>query len=156
VLIVGGNPLYFRGRRVAVRLTAGILAILSLFGCGLSPNNSEIERALSHGDPLIGKIYEIRNIRRINGYERPEGYVVEVSAELQILEKPTDYFARLSTADQTGAGALAAVGMATAGLGKWGLMTAATISASKKGDVIPFSGTITMIKSEQGWILRPD
>ena len=38
---------------------------------------------------------------------------------------------------------------------EWGLVTAATISAAKKGDIVPISGTITMIKSEQGWIARP-
>lgn len=133
-----------------------LLAILFLSGCGFAPSDSEVERALTRGDPLIGKVYLIRNVHRINGYERPEGYVVEFGAEIYLLEQPAEYFGRLAKGDQTGIGVLAAVGLATGGLAKWGLVTAAAISAAEKGDVVSFSGSVTMIKSEQGWILRPE
>lgn len=139
-----------------VRWSIVLLTILLLSGCGFSPSDSEVERALTQGDPLIGKVYLIRNIRRINGYERPEGYVIEYGADVQMLTDPVKYFGSLSKADQSGIGALVALGQATDGLARWGLLTAAAISAAKKGDVIPFSGTLTMIKSERGWILRPD
>lgn len=134
------------------------IALLAFFlsGCAFSPSNSEIERALTRDDPLIDKVYQIRNIRRINGYERPEGYVVEFSAEISILANTSEYFGSLAKGDQTGAGAIAAFALAGGGLAKWGLLTAAAISAGKKGDVVPITGTITMIKSEQGWIARPD
>jgi hypothetical protein len=115
-----------------------------------------VERALAWGDPLIGKVYLIRNINRINGYERPEGYVVEFGAEIYLLEKPTEYFGRLAKEDQSGIGAITAAGLAAGGLAKWGLVTAAAIAAGTKGDVVPFSGSVTLIKSEQGWILRPE
>lgn len=133
-----------------------LLGALLLSACGLSPSNSDVARALTQGDPLIGKVYQITNIRRSNGYERPDGYVVQFAAEIQVLENPADYFGGLTKRDQTGMGALAAVGLATGGLAKWGLATAANLSATKNGDVIPFSGTVILIKSEQGWILRPE
>jgi len=129
-----------------------ILVMLFLSGCGSSPSNSDLERALTQNDPLIGKVYQIRNVRRTNGYERPNGYVVEFTAEIYVLESPTDYLASLAQGDNAGMGALAAISVATAGVVKWGLVTAASLSASKKGDVIPFTGAITMIKSQQGWI----
>lgn len=133
-----------------------ILAILFLSGCGLSPSNSELERALTHNDSLIGKVYEIRNVRRVNGYERPDGYVVEFKAEIYLLESPADYLDRLTRSGNAGIGALAAISLATSGVAKWGVVTATSLAAGKKGDVIPFSGTITMIKSERGWIQRPE
>lgn len=133
-----------------------LVAILLHSGCGFAPSNSEVERALIRGDPLIDKVYLIRNVRRTNGYERPEGYVVEFGAEIHLLEPPAEYFGRLAKQGQSGIGVLTALGLATGGLAKWGLATAAAISAAKNGDVIPFTGSITMIKSEQGWILRPE
>lgn len=145
-----------RDRCNFARWSIVLLATLLLSGCGFAPSDSEVERALARDDPLIGKVYLIRNIRRINGYERAEGYVVEFGAEIHLLEKPTEYFGRLAKEDQTGIGVLAALGLATGGLAKWGLVTAAAISAAEKGDVVPFSGSVTMIKSEQGWILRPE
>ncbi|MFI4939586.1 MAG: hypothetical protein ACHP7O_04475 [Burkholderiales bacterium] len=145
-----------RDRYSIVRWSIVLLAILLLSACGFSPSDSEIDRALTLGDPLIGKIYMVRNIHRINGYERPDGYVVEFSAEIYILERPAEYFSRLAKGDQTGIGALTAFGLAAGGLAKWGLVTAGAISAATQDDIVPFSGTITMIKSEQGWILRPD
>lgn len=146
--------LFSMRNRVARWSLAGFAAF-ALSGCGNTPSDSELASALTRGDLLIGKVYEIRNIRRLNGYERPEGYVIEFSADIQILETPEDYFGRLSRADQSGAGVVAAIGLAAGGLAKWGLTTAALISASKKGDVVPVSGTTTMIKSERGWIARP-
>lgn len=145
-----------RDRYYFARWTIVLLSSFLLFGCGFSPSDSEVAQALNRGDPLIGKVYLIRNIHRINGYERPEGYVIEYSAEINLLENPAEYFGRLAKEDQTGIGALTAFGQATGGLARWGLVTGAAISAAKKGDVVPFSGTITMIKSERGWILRPD
>jgi hypothetical protein len=139
------------------RLGIVFLAIfLLLSGCGFSPSDSEVEQALVRGDPLVGKIYLIRNIHRINGYERSGGYVIEFSAEIYVLEKPAEYFGRLAKEDQTGLGVLTVAGLATGGLAKWGLVTAAAISTATKGDVVPFSGTITMIKSERGWIMMPE
>ena len=145
-----------RDRCDFARWGAVLLAIILLSGCGFTPSDSDVERALGRGDPLVGKIYLIRNIHRVNGYERPEGYVVEFGAEIHVLEKPTEYFGRLAKEDQTGVGALTALGLATGGLAKWGLVTTAAISTAKKGDVVPFSGSVTMIKSENGWILRPE
>ncbi len=133
-----------------------LLAFLLLSGCGSAPSGSEVERALAQGDPLIGKVYLIRNINRINGYERPDGYVVEFGAEIHLLEKPTEYFGRLAKEDKTGIGVLTAMGLAAGGLAKWGLRTAAAISAAEKGEVVPFLGSVTMIRSERGWILRPE
>lgn len=101
-------------------------------------------------------MYTIRNVRRINGYERADGYVVEFSAEIHLLKNPADYFGSLANVGRSGTGLLAAVGLASAGLAKWGVVTAAAISAAQKGDAVPFSGSVTLIKSEQGWILRPD
>lgn len=145
-------------RRCFLAFLWSIGAVISvlLIACGTSPSATEVERALTYGDPLIGTVYEVRNIRRLNGYERPEGYVVEVSAEIHILENPAEYFVRLSTADQTGRGALTALGLASGGLAKWGPVLAVTISTSRKGDVFQYSGAMTMIKSEQGWIKRPN
>jgi hypothetical protein len=114
-----------------------------------------LERALVGGDALIDKVYQIRNIHRNNGYEQSDGYVVEFAAEIQVLEKPAEYFARLAKSDQSGVGAIAALGLAAGGLSKWGLVTASTLAAANKGDIIPFSGSVMMIRSEQGWILRP-
>lgn len=132
-----------------------LFVIFLLTGCGLSPSDSELERALVQNDPLIGKVYQVRNIHRNNGYERSNVYVVEFAAEIHVLENPTEYLGRLAQADRVGVGAFAAFGLAAGGLSKWGLVTAAALSAAKKGDVVPFSGSVTMIKSEQGWILRP-
>lgn len=151
---MGGDQL--RDPYHVARWVKAFLAILLLSGCGFSPSESEIERALTRGDPLIGKVYQIRNIHRSNGYERSNGYVVEFEAEIHILENPTEYLGHLAKSDQTGVGAVAALGLATVGLTKWGLITAAALSTAKKGDVVPFSGSVIMIKSEQGWILRPD
>ena len=146
----------WQDRDYVIRRGIALLAFFLLSGCGSSPSNSELERALTRDDPLIDKVYQIRNIRRINGYERPEGYVVEFSAEISILANTAEYFGSLAQGDQTGAGAIAVFSLAGGGLAKWGLVTAAAISAAKKGDIVPISGTITMIKSEQGWIVRPD
>lgn len=142
------------GRIAGVGLILSIVLVLS--GCSLSPSNADLEQALVGNDPLVGKIYSIRNVRRVNGYEQSQGYVIEYTAEIYILESPTEYFGHLAKSDSTGVGAFAAFGLATAGLAKWGALTAAAIAAGKKGDVLPFSGTVTMIKSERGWILQPD
>jgi hypothetical protein len=132
----------------------GWIAIV-LAGCGLTPSDAEVERALTKGDALIGKAYQIANLRRLNGYQRNDGYVVEFSAEIHVLENPKEYLSRRSQNDKTGIGALAAIGLATEGLAKWGLVTSAELVASKKGDIIPFSGAMLLIKSEQGWIRTP-
>lgn len=126
-----------------------------LAGCGSSPSDAELGRALVRNDPLIGKVYQISNIHRSNGYEQSEGYIMEFVAEIHVLENPAEYLGRLAKADQGGAGAFAALGLAAGGLSRWGLVTTSALSAAKKGDVIPFSGSVTMIRSEQGWILRP-
>lgn len=139
------------------RLSVATVFLLALVGCGGKPSDADLAVALTRGDPLVGKIYEIRDIRRLNGYERPpDGYVIEFSANVHILEDPQDYFAALSQAGESGAGVVAAFGLATAGLAKWGLTTAALIAASKKGVDVPISGATVMIKSEQGWIVAPD
>lgn len=133
--------------------------LIALTGCGGKPSDTELVSALTSGDPLIGLVYEIRDIRRVNGYERPSGYVIEYSATLHILESPQEYFTRLRQGGISAAN-LASVAesfeMAKGGLAKWGLKGAALISASKKGDDIPFSGSVNMIKSERGWIARAD
>lgn len=148
--------LFLKRRRIG-RLGAAAVVVLGLIGCGGKPSDADLAAALTRDDPLVGKVYEIRDIRRINGYERPpDAYVIEFSADIHILENPQNYFGRLSQSGQSGAGVVAAFGLATGGLAKWGLTTAALISASKKGDVLPVSGTTTMIKSERGWILRPE
>ena len=131
------------------------LAILLLSACGSTPSDSDLARAVALDDPLIGQIYLIRNVRRINGYERHDGYVIEFQAEIHILNSPPEYLNSLTKGEQPGLGVLSAIALATTGLAKWGLVTSAAIFAAKRGDTIPFSGSITMIKSEKGWILRP-
>lgn len=153
MLIFEGGNLFTRDH---IKKWNFLLLVISLLaGCGLSPSDSELERALVHNDPLIGKVYQVRNIHRSNGYERSGVYVVEFVAEIHVLENPTEYLGRVATSDHVGVGAFAAFGLAAGGLSKWGLVTAAALSAAKKGDVVPFSGSVMMIKSEQGWILRP-
>src|ERR1035437_6327099 len=100
--------------------------IVLLIGCGSSPSDSELERALVRNDPLIGKVYQIRNIHRSNGYEQSGSYVVEFAAEINVLENPTEYLGRLAQSGQAGVGAFAAFGLAAGGLSRWGLVTAAT------------------------------
>jgi hypothetical protein len=137
----------------------GGLACLSMVlvaGCSLTPSDQDISRALMGNDPLNNRVYQMRNIQRINGYERPDGYVIEYSAELHIIENPMAYFQHLSSTDQSGLGALAALGMATQGLARWGLITSAVLSSAQPGQVVPVNGSLLMIKSEQGWIPKPE
>lgn len=133
----------------------GVLLLIALAGCSSPPSDIELATALTNGDTLIGQVYEIRDIRRLNGYEQSDGYIVEYAAKLHILESPLEYFKLLTQSGNKVAGALSAYEIAAGGLSKWGLKGAAIISASKKGDDIPISGSVNMIKSERGWIARP-
>ena len=69
-------------------------------------------------------MYEIRHIRPLNSHEYLDGYVKKLSANIRILEGQEDDVGRPSSANQTGAGAVANFGAATEGLASWGLTTA--------------------------------
>jgi hypothetical protein len=133
-----------------------LLAVGSIVGCSLmSPSDAEVIQALTANDTLNGRLYQIQNFHRINGYETRTGYVVQFSCEIYIIDDFQQYFNSLSKSGTDPMGTIAAFGLAAEGIAKWGLLNVALFSASKKGDVVPFSGTIAMIKSEHGWIPDP-
>ncbi len=78
---------------------------------------------------------------------------MQYSGKLRIIEVPSAYLSRMATSDNNPLGALVA---AVSGVSQWGLLGAAKLTAHKKGDVVPFSGSVTLIKSERGWIAIPE
>jgi len=133
-----------------------VLLLLAFAGCRNAPSDKEVADALSNGDTLVGQVYELRDIRRLNGYEQSDTYIVEYSAKLHILENPTEYVKHMTESrNNLVSGASSVFDIVLGGLSKWGLKGAAIISVSKKGDDIPVSGSVKMIKSERGWISQP-
>lgn len=133
-----------------------IITVNLLTACSLTPSDAELVRAITTNDTLNGRLYQIQNFHRTNGYETRAGYVVKFNCELYILEDSAEYFNRLTKSGNNPVGAIAAFGLAAEGIAKWGLFNAALLSTYKKGDIVPFSGSVTMIKSEQGWIPNPE
>lgn len=140
----------------AYSLLVLISAVNLLTACSLAPSDAELVRAITTNDTLNGRLYQIQNFRRTNGYKTRTGYAVEFNCEIYILEDSADYFNRLTKSGNNPVGAIAAFGLAAEGIAKWGLFNAALLTTYKKGDNVPFSGSITMIKSEQGWIPNPE
>ncbi len=140
-------------------LLAVVSILLFLSACSMTPSNSELTEALSNGDPLIGKVYVIKNLKRINGYEGTAGrYILEFSCDILIIESPGDYFDQLAKSPPESGNAIAKIavlGLAIGAVAKWGLLTSAVLVSKQKGDVIPFHGRIEMMKSERGWIATP-
>jgi hypothetical protein len=137
-------------------LLALFVTVNFLTACVLSPSDADVIHAITANDTLNGRLYKIQNFRRANGYKTRTGYQVEFNCEIYILEDPAEYFNRLTKSGENPVGAIAALGLVTEGISKWGLLNAVLLSTYKKGDVMPFSGSIGMIKSEQGWIANPE
>lgn len=140
----------------ASRLLVLFVAVNLLTACALSPSDDEVIQAITANDTLNGRLYKIQNFHRANGYKTRTGYKVEFNCEIYILEDPAEYFNKLTKSGDNPVGAIAALGLAAEGISRWGLLNAALLTTYKKGNVVPFSGSVTMIKSEQGWIANPE
>jgi len=132
-----------------------LFIVVNIFACSSAPSDQELIRAVTGNSPLSGHLYQIQNLNRINGYETPNGYTIQFSCQIFILEDPTEYFDKLTKSGSNPIGAIAAFSFVVEGITRWGMLNAALFSTAKKGDVLPFSGSISMIKSEQGWIQNP-
>jgi hypothetical protein len=139
--------------------SALLFAVLLLSACSSSPSDAELAQALSGGDPLIGQVYVIKNLKRLNGYDNGSGrYIVEFSCDIILIESPADYLSRIgkrSTESASVIGTIASFGLAIGAAAKWGLLNSAVLVSKQKGDVVPFAGKIEMLKSEKGWIVNP-
>jgi hypothetical protein len=133
-----------------------IVAALFFGGCSyFSPSDAEVLRALTANDPLSGQVYRIENLHRTNGYEQSGKYVVDFTGELHFIADAAGFLGQGAKQGDDPLGALAALGMAASGVAKWGLVNSLMLSARKKGDVVPFSGSIVMMKTERGWLADP-
>lgn len=132
-------------------LTALFMAACTFF----QPADEDVLRALAANDPLSGPVYRIEKLRRTNGYQRNGKYVVDFTGELHFVADAAEFLGQAGKQGGDPLGALAALGMAASGVAKWGLLNSMMLSARKKGDVVPFSGSIVMIKSERGWMADP-
>jgi hypothetical protein len=119
------------------------------------PSDEDILRALAANDPLMGQLYRVESLHRANGYERNGKYVVDFTGELHFVADAAAFLGQAGKQADDPLGALAALGMAASGVAKWGLVNSLMLSARKKGDVVPFSGSMVMLKSERGWIADP-
>ena len=130
-----------------------LFTVLSLSACSSAPSDAELAQALSGGDPLIGQVYVIKNLKRLNGYDNGTGrYIVEFSCDIVIIESPADYLSRLgkqATESASVIGTIASFGLAMGAATKWGLLNSAVLVSKQKGDVVPFTGKIEMLKSEK-------
>jgi hypothetical protein len=144
------------GRRSLGWATALVFTLLAAACSFFFPSDEDILRALAANDPLMGQLYRVENIHRANGYERNGRYVVDFTGELRFVADAAEFLGHAAgkQADDP-LGALAALGMAASGVAKWGLVNSLMLSARKKGDVVPFSGSMVMLKSERGWIADP-
>lgn len=133
-----------------------VVTALCLGACTLfAPKDEDVLRALTANDPLSGQVYRIENFHRTNGYERSGKYVVDFTGELHFIADAAGFLGQGAKKGDDPLGALAALGMAASGVAKWGLVNSLMLSARKKGDVVPFSGSIVMMKTEQGWMADP-
>lgn len=135
------------------------LGALLFSGCSTAPSDSDLARAISEGDPLVGQVYIFRNLRRLNGYEIGNGrYVVEFSCDLLMVESPAEHLSSLGkqAAETAGLmGGIASFSLAAGAAAKWGVLNSVVLVSKNKGDIVPFTGKIEMLKSERGWIAAP-
>jgi len=117
--------------------------------CSARPNDKELLRALVNGDPLNEALYHVQDVERLNGFDRGDSYDIEFRAQLVLLESPPDFFTRVS------ANPIAGIALSADAIGRWGLDAVALLGGASKGSVIPVTGTVSMIRSEKGWIRRP-
>ncbi len=130
-----------------IYVTCGLLVLL-LAGCSSRPADDEIRAEIKAllADHGAGRVFEVENLRRVNGVARGENaYDIDVRYELHFRMDLADVPGEL----QKESGSIFAAGMGAVSLGM-------AYGDFKAGEVVQKEERYRFVRTEQGWrIDRP-
>jgi hypothetical protein len=128
---------------------AWLMAILFLAGCSGTPGEGAIEKQVAQQLYHNGsdRIYRLDNFEKLRGYEKDGTYVATVEYDL-VFKK--SYEQASEEANQRSSGS--PLNMIGAGMGLFALKL--QYGNFKAGEVVHRQQQVTLVKTDQGWMLE--
>lgn len=138
------NTFFSNGYAVAGMALAMILALAFLVGSPGKPSSGIVAQVLSE---RYEGIAEIAHVRKLDGYESSEGYVVVTAYNITFTISHADLMAEMKATASKNM-------MAEMNLGLYLMMLQIQFGEWEAGDSYDMEEAFTFIKSEQGWRLQ--